>query len=113
MNSRKDPFKEMTLKFMEMTIRRVNQALAMNYATQQALIEAGLISKKQMKHNVAEALQLPTIKVGRDALKEMLDGYDIEAENKATKGQDDHHDKEAIKRIMDMIDMRMPNDPDG
>jgi hypothetical protein len=91
---------EVMLKFMEMTISRVNQTQATLYATQQALIERGLVTEARLTELIGQTLKRPQVLVGSKALEAMVGKIGKnkqviipEGDNKAT-----------LTRIMNMID---------
>jgi hypothetical protein len=92
---------KVVLKFMEMTISRVNQAQACIYATQKALIEKGLISEARLCELIGEAIKLPQVLVGAKTLQ-ALTGSTIPVQQHIAIPDGDH--KAALERIMNLID---------
>jgi hypothetical protein len=66
---------EITLKFMEVAIDRINTNSATIYAIEQALIEKGVITQNELVSKIAEAKNLPEQKVGEKILKEMVEQF--------------------------------------
>lgn len=91
---------QVLLKFMEMTINRVNQTQAYVYATQQALIEKGIVTEARLIELIGQSLKRPQIKVGAKALEAMVGK--IEPHQHLTVPEGDH--KGSLERIMNLID---------
>lgn len=62
----------MLLRFMRMTIERVNDSLMRNYATAKLLLEKGIITPQDFSDTLAEARRLPELNLGKKVLEEML-----------------------------------------
>ena len=60
------------LKFMETTIDRVNSCLANIRATQEVLIEKGLITQSEFIRKIKEIERYPDMKAGREFLTELI-----------------------------------------
>lgn len=60
------------LKFMERTIQNINTCLAGQYTLYKILIEKGVITEDELLHQIKQDKNLPTLKLGIDTLKEML-----------------------------------------
>lgn len=88
------------LKFMEMTINRVNQVQAYVYATQQALIEKGHVTEARLIELIGQSLKRPQVLVGKKALEAMVGK--IESHQHITVPEKDN--KAALDRILNLID---------
>jgi hypothetical protein len=70
-----DSTQQVLLKFMEVSIERINRCLSRIYAIEQILIEKSLISQDELKNRQYDAESLPERHVGSKVLKEMLDKF--------------------------------------
>ena len=91
---------QVLLKFMEMTINRVNQTQAYVYATQQALIEKGIVTEARLIELIGQSLKRPQIKVGEKALEAMVGKIEPHEHITVPEGSN----KASLERIMDLID---------
>jgi hypothetical protein len=66
---------EITLKFMEVAIDRINTNSATIYAIEQALIEKGMITQNELVSKIADSKKLPEQKIGQKVLKDMIDQF--------------------------------------
>lgn len=64
------------LKFMEMTIGRVNTCLLNIHALQSILIDKKVITIEELRKYVNEAAQQPNLKIGRQVLNSMIGDLD-------------------------------------
>jgi len=60
------------LKFMERTIQNINTCLAGQYTLYKILIEKRIITEEELLHRIKQDKNLPTLKLGKNTLKEML-----------------------------------------
>jgi len=57
---------------MERTIQNINTCLAGQYTLYKILIEKGVITEDELLHRIKQDKNLPTLKLGKNTLKEML-----------------------------------------
>ena len=72
---------KLLLKFMEMTIERINTCLVNLHAVQELLIKKGVCSQDEIKAAVSDARNLPETKVGKQVLDEMIRDFNAAAEH--------------------------------
>lgn len=90
---------EILLKFMELTINKVNSTNASLYALQKALIEKNIITESRLLELQKESVKKPQINLGIETLKSMV-GKDNYIEHTIIP---DGKNKEALERILNLI----------
>lgn len=63
---------DLLLKFMQTTIKKINDNSASIYALEKMLIEKGTLDKKKLITEIADSKRLPQQQVGKKVLAEML-----------------------------------------
>lgn len=63
---------ELLFKFMQTTIKKINDNSATIYALEKLLIENGIVDKKELISEIANSKRLPEQQVGKKVLAEML-----------------------------------------
>lgn len=66
---------QVLLKFMELSIEKINRCLSGIYAIEQILLEKQLISQDELKNKLYDAESLPERQIGSKVLKEMLEKF--------------------------------------
>jgi replicative superfamily II helicase len=69
---------DIILKFMAMTIERINACNATIHAMQMLMIEKGIASEKEIIQNIKDSKEMPIRKIGRKVLAEILEESSVD-----------------------------------
>lgn len=92
--------KRMILKFMGMTIAKINENSAVNFALLKVLAKNNLVNVKDFQRELRLSRNRPEILKGRKALQEMIGGKLIQTQEAQVVQESDSR----VAKILDMIE---------
>ena len=92
---------EILLKFMELTINKVNSTKASLYALQKVLIEKSIITESELIELQKEAVKRPQTTLGAKTIESII-GKDIRTEHTVIP---EGENKEVLERIFKLINL--------
>lgn len=97
-----DKEEKVLLKFMEMTISRINLTRATLHSLQTILIEKGIATEKELQESLNESLKQPQLLLGAKTLEAIVG----EIESKETIVVPEGQNKSSLERIMNLINFK-------